>query len=507
MKKALISALVLMAAVMTVTPVLAAPIASPSTAVRTGVEQTQPGTATSRSQNQRPVASIPPPIRQSQPLTQTTSLTETSRLTATLDLTATTGISSVLGVTSTDVISTDVTSTVEVTGTNVLTPTGGPQVDDPALDEAYSEILAGTIIANRSDVPIRFFIEGRTYEVAPLRSIGLALLRDTAILNLFNCEASRDDSDAGCFWDPYLLMSDGFYEVVIGQQLGQDILLSLRAAGAPPANQIWIQNRTGERETVIVNNELFEVAPAAVQEFSVITDAPVIVQLRSCIGADDRTICEWTPQGVEAGFYYGLVRSETPGPNNSRLTSLALQGVIASSGETVKAPPQAFCRLRVPTLNVRSGPGLEFPIIAKIRGTDTEPGSVVVVAFDATQTWMQVTERVARDGWVTSNPEFILCEGALAELPVTGQPLVAATPAPTEEPALAATPTEAVALAVAPTATPSPAEVETAPPASSVTEPDPVPVAPAPDDVESPEAETPEEQVTPTPAMADVPET
>ncbi len=370
-------------------------------------------------------------------------------------------------------------------------------MDDAALDEAYAAILEGTIIANRADAPIRFFVEGRTYEVAPLRSIGLTLLRDTAVLNLFNCEATKDDSDAGCFWDPYLLLRDGFYEVVVGQQLGQDILLSLRTAGAPPSNQIWIQNRTGERETVIVNNELFEIAPAAVQEFAIDEDAPVIVQLRTCINAGERSICEWTPQGVEAGFYYGLVRTETPGPSNSQLIALALQAVIASSGETVKPPPQAFCKLRVPTLNVRSGPGLEFPIIAKIRGTDTEPGSVVVEAFDNTKTWMQVTERVARDGWVTANPEFILCDGALADLPVIGQPVVEATPEPTSA-QTTTEPVETPVAAVAPTEAPT-----TAP---AVVEAAPQPPAPATVEAAPTEDETAAEQITPTPEVAEVPE-
>ena len=36
------------------------------------------------------------------------------------------------------------------------------------------------------------------------------------------------------------------------------------------------------------------------------------------------------------------------------------------------------------------------------------------------------TERVAQEGWVTANPEFIVCEGPLAELPVLGQPAAAA---------------------------------------------------------------------------------
>jgi hypothetical protein len=35
----------------------------------------------------------------------------------------------------------------------------------------------------------------------------------------------------------------------------------------------------------------------------------------------------------------------------------------------------------------------------------------VVVAFDGSKSWMQVTERVAQDGWVTASPEFIVCEG------------------------------------------------------------------------------------------------
>lgn len=478
MKTASIYAFVLTAIAMTATPVLAAEAVSPVAAVRTTAEQTQTENLAPSQQLPTPTPTLPASlsVRQRQPLTPTGSLTST------------------VGVT--------LTAAVEVTTTAALTDTTGAlteetALDDAALDEAYAAVLEGTIIANRADAPIRFFVEGRTYEVAPLRSIGLTLLRDTAVLNLFNCEATKDDSDAGCFWDPYLLLRDGFYEVVIGQQLGQDILLSLRTAGAPPSNQIWIQNRTGERETVIVNNELFEIAPAAVQEFAIDEDAPVIVQLRTCINAGERSICEWTPQGAEAGFYYGLVRTETPGPSNSQVTALALQAVIASSGETVKPPPQAFCRLRVPTLNVRSGPGLEFPIIAKIRGTDTEPGSVVVEAFDSTKTWMQVTERVARDGWVTANPEFILCDGALADLPVIGQPVVEATPEPTPAQTIAA-PAETPVAAVAPTEAPT-----TAP---TVVEAAPQPPAPAPAEAAPTEVETPAEQITPTPEVAEVPE-
>ena len=100
---------------------------------------------------------------------------------------------------------------------------------------------------------------------------------------------------------------------------------------------------------------------------------------------------------------------------------------VVEQREVVEQPPQASCLLRVPTLNVRSGPGLEFPVVAKVRGTDEQPGSVVVVGFDASQQWMQVTDRIAPGGWVTSNPDFIICTGDLAALPVQGAPAAQAT--------------------------------------------------------------------------------
>ncbi|HAJ36426.1 MAG TPA: hypothetical protein DCL15_12105 [Chloroflexi bacterium] len=515
MKKALISVLVLAATATAVTPALAAPAALHDTATNTDIVLTQVVDPILYLHNHAPVYfQLRQSVRQSASLTTTTSLTSTTNLTVTAALSTTaiqetamftSALTTGAEITGAEITGAEITG-AEITPTDVVSDVMVVAADTAALDAAYGVILEGTIIANRTDASVRFFVEGSTYEVAPLRSIGLELLRDTAVLNLFNCDASKSDADAGCFWDPYLLARDGFYEIVIGQQLGDDIMLSLRAAGAPPANQIWIQNRTGERETVIVNNELFEMPPAVVQEFTVAPDAPVIVQLRTCIDAGEQSVCEWAPQGVEAGFYYGLVRNDTPGPASTRLTSLTLQGIIASNGETIKAPPQALCRLRVPTLNVRSGPGLEFPIIAKIRGTESEPGSVVVVGFDATQTWMQVTERVARNGWVTSNPEFILCEGDLAALPVAGQPVAAATPteavAADAASALATeAPTASIAAAPATEATPV---VEAEAPAVAVEAP-PAEAAPAPTD-EAAVTETPTEEATPTPQAAEVPD-
>lgn len=105
---------------------------------------------------------------------------------------------------------------------------------DPALDEQYAGVLEGTIIANRTEANVRFFVEGQVYDLAPLRCDWVAASpRATAVLNLFNCDAIQSaEGDAGCFWDPYLLKQDGFYELVTGAEAGLLVSLSLREAGA-----------------------------------------------------------------------------------------------------------------------------------------------------------------------------------------------------------------------------------------------------------------------------------
>ncbi|MBK8049131.1 MAG: hypothetical protein IPK16_19650 [Anaerolineales bacterium] len=378
----------------------------------------------------------------------------------------------------------------------VVTATVAPSVDDAA----FAGALSGTIVANRTDLAVRFFIEGQTYEVTAQRSLGLTLPRTTAVLNLFNCDAAEQASDA-CFWDPYLLQENGFYEVVTGAEVGKTVSLFLREAGAPPSNQVWVQNRTGAAESVIVNNELHELPPSAVQEFPVAAaDTPVIVNLRNCVTLGDQATCEWAPQAIEAGYYYALVKTETAGPSNTLLTNFDLEGVVASSGETVKQPPQLVCRLLVPTLNVRGGAGLEFPIVAKIRGTEAEPATVTVVGVEPTRQWLQVSSRIATDGWVTSNPDFIVCTGDVAALPVIGA-IAAIVPTPTPEPVVvvAATVEPLVAVATAPIEQEeSPGEVTIETPVEPVID---VTEAPVPDGEAAPtDAATDTPTAEPTPA-------
>lgn len=366
----------------------------------------------------------------------------------------------------------DVTSNVAITVSEPLTPAS--TLLPEATPDPYANILQGTIVANRTELPVRFFVEGQTYDLAPLRSLGLQLPRESAVLNLFNCAASRDSADPACFWDPYLLKLDGFYEVIDGESAGRTVDVALREAGDPLGNQIWVQNRSGAVESIVVDGVVIELAPSSVRELVVESEGPVIVQLRECIEQGDQSVCEWTPRGVDAGYYYGLVRKESPGPSGTQLVSLELERILApATADAAPAVAQSTCRLLVPVLNVRSGPSLESPILAKVRGTPEEPASVVVVGFDPTREWMQVTPAVAEAGWVTSNPDYIVCSGNLAQLPIILPPVVVEptpAPEPTPEPAIVAAPAVEPVIVVeepAPAASIAEAPVEAAAEASA----------------------------------------
>jgi hypothetical protein len=345
--------------------------------------------------------------------------------------------------------------TVAVTNTTPLTASTAPTASTPATMTAPVTTtttaisvpdgpIQGTIIANRTQSAVRYFVEGQTYELDPLRSQGLSLPRDTAVLNLFNCDAATPQNQSGCFWDPYLLNRDRFYEIVSGREAGKNVGLVLQEAGAPPVNQIWVQNRLGETELVFHSNQQYDLPPSAVHEFTGQPNMPITLYLRSCLEVGERTVCEWRPQNVETGVYYALTELATAGSvPGSRLQFVQLEPIVSSTqtGSIVETPPQQICTVLVPALNVRSGPGLEYEIIAKVRGTESEPGSVLVVGRDASGQWLAVDERVAPGGWITGSASFVTCNGDIAALPeseITDGRLAAATPtAPTSTTATA----------------------------------------------------------------------
>lgn len=322
-------------------------------------------------------------------------------------------------VTNTSAITTAPAATVTTDVTTTATTTQPVTADPAALDAEYAGPIEGTIIANRTEANVRFFVEGATYNLAPLRSIGLSLPRVTAVLNLFNCDANLPETQEGCFWDPYLLDREQFYEVIIGQGAN----LALQAAGTPPDNQIWLQNRTGKREQIFYDGATYELPPAGVQELTTEPDTPAILYLRSCLEAEERSVCEWAPNDADPGIYYALVEVATTGAvPNSQVNALQLQPIVADGGAIVtetqqQQPQQITCQLLVPVLNVRSGPGLQYQIISKVR-SDQQAATVVVTGRDADGQWLAVSDQVAPGGWVAGTSGFVNCEGSVSALPV-----------------------------------------------------------------------------------------
>jgi hypothetical protein len=383
------------------------------------------------------------------PLTRTTSITPVTVITA--PITAATPPTQTVAVTpTTPATTTTVAPTPLITGTAPVDDTGNP--------------LQGTIIANRTEATVRFFVEGQTYELAPLRSQGLGLPRETGVLNLFNCDARTPETQEGCFWDPYLLDRDGFYEVVSGEAAGKAVSLVLQEAGAPPVNQIWVQNRSNTQEIIFHSDRQYELPPASVQEFTGQPGVPVTLYLRSCLELTDRTVCEWYPQSVDTGVYYALTEIATTGAvPGSRIQMLELQPIVSSSqvGPVAETPTQLVCTLVVPALNVRSGPGLEYEIVSKVRGTEAEPGTVLVVGRDEAGQWLAVDERVANGGWITGSGDFVNCGGDVNTLPIAA--ITDGTLAATPTPQVANAPVTAAPAAEQPEAEAAPAPVPNTP--------------------------------------------
>jgi hypothetical protein len=342
----------------------------------------------------------------------------------------------------------------------VPTAQTGANTADPALVANPQGVVEGTVIANRTNATVQFFVEGKTWQLDPLRSAGVNLARATAVLNLLNCDAtSADQSD--CFWDPYLLQRDGFYEVVSGDEEGSPVALVLRAAGAPPTDQIWIQNRLDTAEQVYFGAEMRELAPASVTEFTIDPATPSVFYLRSCIISAGESTCEWSAKEAQAGTYYALTdetwQSGVPGASVVDLQlspilgtgveiaatpaepAAASEAATSAATTTTTAPADAaapaaassiVCTLAVPTLNVRSGPGLAFDVISKIMTTGDTPATVSVVGRTTNNEWLQVDDRQANGGWIINGDAYITCPTDTLALGVVAEAALPSTPTP-----------------------------------------------------------------------------
>lgn len=403
----------------------------------------------------QPSQSAPPDISMvaTQGISNTSAISDASSVSSTLALTLPALISDTLALTISVplTISSPLTSTESISASNSLRATGETTAT-VSNDAAYSSIISGTIIANRTEQQALFFVEGATYLLDPLRSIGLQLPRSTAAVNLYNCDARTPEDQKTCFWDPYLLTKDGFYEIVSGNEAGKVVNLVLREAGSPPTNKVYIQNRTGKSEKIFFGGQEVEIQPASIKEFEVQNSTPSLVYLHNCVTLDGQTACEWAPRTAVPGLYYGLVEKVVPGSvPNSQIVSIELQEVLtgndnssgdnagegdqsANSSNTQETPqatsPQVVCRTLVPALNVRSGPGLQYTIIQKVRISGSDPASVIAVGRDESGQWLAVDERIAPGGWVIASSNFMQCEGDTNALPITKPTIAELQPTP-----------------------------------------------------------------------------
>ncbi|MCD6290930.1 MAG: hypothetical protein J7M34_10545 [Anaerolineae bacterium] len=337
-------------------------------------------------------------------------------------------------------ITTEATVTPPTTVLLTTTVVAMPVVTTPLTSTlGGTGILSGTIIANRTAFTVTFFLSGRTYRLRGFRSLGTRLPRTASVLELYNCEVGQESvaSQRTCFWDPYLVQRDGFYEIVNGAAEGKPVRLVLRSAAPPPAGQVWIHNRTGHQETIIYGDSLRSISAGAVEEISTGDQQVTIFHLRHCLTLAGKTVCEWLPWAITRGGYYALVEKVKPVTlPGGRVTTMKLErilppsraGLVATSVTPVASPAvtstptptplSSFtCKLQVPALNVRAGPGLRYLVIGAVR-VSQELGTVSVRGRDASGAWLAVDERIAPGGWISGDAAFIRCDGDVMELPI-----------------------------------------------------------------------------------------
>jgi hypothetical protein len=183
----------------------------------------------------------------------------------------------------------------------------------------------------------------------------------------------------------------------------------------------------------------------------------------------------------------------TPVPSASAPATAAAIATTSTSPTpaTPTATPLPSCRIIAERVNLRAGPGTNYPPLAQ---SLTSGALLRPVARSPAGSWINV--RVAateRAGWVNAAPALVVCNIAVASLPIgavpptprpapsatPALPTVTETPAPSEIPALpSAEPPAATPLDNTPTVAPAPATA-TPRPASTAT-PTEMPVPPTP---------------------------
>ena len=80
---------------------------------------------------------------------------------------------------------------------------------------------------------------------------------------------------------------------------------------------------------------------------------------------------------------------------------------------------------KVATLNLRQGPGTNYPVVGKL----TQGTHAVIIGRNAAGDWYQVRPTDGSTGWVTGAPTLVQVTGDLTAVPIVSAPVPAAKPA------------------------------------------------------------------------------
>ena len=160
------------------------------------------------------------------------------------------------------------------------------------------------------------------------------------------------------------------------------------------------------------------------------------------------------------------VEGPTPTPTSREIATVTHTPTRTSTPTDAPTPtetptPTPLCVVETDALNMRGGPGTEYPVVARLnRGAELKP-----LARNQTGAWIMVAApAIRREGWVSAGPRFVRCNVDLARLPIAKAP---PTPTSTRTP----TPTRTPTATRTPTVTPTPTGSPTAPPGNIISLP------------------------------------
>lgn len=325
-----------------------------------------------------------------------------------------------------------------------------PPGELPVMELQADEVLTGTIVHNSTPGNVLFFLGNDLYDLPPNRAVGLGLVRPLAALTFYSCPPNVFDNPV-CDWVSVPIRRSAFYEISQEQSAaagGPGAVIPLAVAVAqPPALEVSrIQNRTGADVVVLRAESVVPISNTSTLNLENLAPEGEVIYLSRCLLGPGQPICEWLPTLVSGGIYYTLAEVEQPTAINGvrlashQLTPLLVQEARLTPTPTPTPEPQGIlCQTQIPSLNVRAGPGTSFLIVGKLRTADENRGQVLAIGRDESGEWLAVDPQFIDGGWVAFVPQWITCEGNVAQLPLAevtdGRPAQgAAQPAPAAAP-------------------------------------------------------------------------